>query len=50
VTSRANVLLSIKDDASGRSFRAELRSVLEKKNGTWTTARCFIDSDGGFRP
>ncbi len=50
VTSRANVLLSIRDDASGRSFRAELRSVIEKKNGAWTTARCFIDNDGGFRP
>ena len=50
VTSRANVLLSIRDDASGRSFRAELRSVIEKKNGAWTAARCFIDNDGGFKP
>jgi serine/threonine-protein kinase len=50
VTSRANVLLSIRDDASGRSFRAELRSVIENRNGAWTTARCFIDNDGGFRP
>ena len=49
VTSRANVLLSIGDDPSGRSFRAELRSVLEKKNGAWTAARCFIDNDGGFK-
>lgn len=50
VTSRANVLLSIKDDPGGRFFPAEVRSVLEKKNGAWTTARCFIDTDGGFRP
>ncbi len=49
-TTRASVLLSIKDDASGRSFPAELRSVIEKKNGAWTAARCFIDNDGGFRP
>ena len=50
VTSRANVLLSLRDDPSGRSFRAELRSVIEKKNGAWTAARCFIDNDGGLKP
>jgi eukaryotic-like serine/threonine-protein kinase len=51
VQTRANVLLGLKDDTTaGRSFPAQLRSVTEKKNGTWSTPRCFIDNDGGIRP